>query len=1098
MATPNSEQLKAIEHSGGVLLKAGAGSGKTFVLKEHLLYLAGKWIQEFKSENPNVDEFDIFIRQKLRRIIMMTFTKKAAGELAIRLETEFFDKLENSSEEDYEYWEKTLDNLSYLTVSTIHGFCLKIIKMGFFPGVSADQSVITEGEFRDCISKLFDEYVENDDIDKDFSDLFYKNKSGILNSILGIFSDPTLRKSWIELAAGKGKDISLDTVVEEVYSSLNINIFDQYFDPEDYNEYNHLKWFQFLERFCDFKRGMGKSYKELLKLYEYFNELDFKIPSKPSDGKAPDEVIDYYIGIRDLKDFLKKSGEDFYLYSTLSSSHVEPWFNEILKLVTFINNRYEQEDGITFSDLEYIVHKGLENTEVCDLIHQEFDYFIIDEFQDTSFIQFEIVSRILKNNFNKLFCVGDLKQAIYGFRGGELGVFLECEKKIPQNLSLKNNYRSDADVINFNNQFFDFLFKKGKNYLGVDKHSVPVEYQAVPDSKNENGEIYKLNLDLSFIDEETKLSNSDLNYCEALGLLAQIEKNIGSGDTAVLYRRLGPSLILIKLLMQRNIGFTAQLKIPFLEDPIVGVFKTLLEGYFNRNELGDVFQEKLIRSYLEILYGKSIDRKIDERIKLFYKHVISFGLYESFCLFAEDIGIANSNFKNNFEMIKSFISLTGSDKTELLKLINKQSEISYSLDFQYGDNADQVKIMTAHASKGLQFSHVLLGGIYTNDSHMPSQSLIGKFPKSFKWSQSIHGKKRFKTPYLFLEEIAEKNKEFSESKRLFYVANTRAENTLGWVNIDLGTVKRSKPVLGAWIYGIRRWEEESNDFDNITNYDLKIEDSFDELFLENLQMSPPLFHVDSLGIVEKKTLNERTYLPELSVTKLTSLIQCPKKFYLQNICKLSEEDLKLLDITETFEEAENFEIEELNSNNVLKSSAERGTLLHEKVSQIIMNDFVFDKETIEKSVRKSILWTVDKLKEIRDNYIFISEKQIKFELLGYMISGIPDLILQPMDLLGEYEIWDFKTGKISEEKLEPYFMQLMAYAYAQYILGHNSKDKPTKLVLCFSDENELVERIVSFENVEKYLMEKLSLTKDPTVVNTNYCEYCPYDLICQK
>ncbi len=87
MPGPNPEQLKAIEHQGGALLSAGAGSGKTFVLAEHLIYLAKRWLSEF---SPDTDpDFGQYIKSKLSKVVLMTFTKKAAGEIGIRIRDNF-------------------------------------------------------------------------------------------------------------------------------------------------------------------------------------------------------------------------------------------------------------------------------------------------------------------------------------------------------------------------------------------------------------------------------------------------------------------------------------------------------------------------------------------------------------------------------------------------------------------------------------------------------------------------------------------------------------------------------------------------------------------------------------------------------------------------------------------------------------------------------------------------------------------------------------------------------------------------------------------------------------------------------------------------
>ena len=90
MRTANPEQKLAIEHQGGVLLRAGAGSGKTFVLVEHIVYLAKQWILT-QGHSPNFEEY---IRTEFSKIVMMTFTNKAAGEMSIRLNERFKELVE--------------------------------------------------------------------------------------------------------------------------------------------------------------------------------------------------------------------------------------------------------------------------------------------------------------------------------------------------------------------------------------------------------------------------------------------------------------------------------------------------------------------------------------------------------------------------------------------------------------------------------------------------------------------------------------------------------------------------------------------------------------------------------------------------------------------------------------------------------------------------------------------------------------------------------------------------------------------------------------------------------------------------------------------
>ena len=93
MSSANTEQKVAIEHHGGVQLQAGAGSGKTFVLIEHIIYLIEKKLYPTGTELFTQDEHQLRIELKsyLSKIVLMTFTKKAAGELKTRLNSDFIN-----------------------------------------------------------------------------------------------------------------------------------------------------------------------------------------------------------------------------------------------------------------------------------------------------------------------------------------------------------------------------------------------------------------------------------------------------------------------------------------------------------------------------------------------------------------------------------------------------------------------------------------------------------------------------------------------------------------------------------------------------------------------------------------------------------------------------------------------------------------------------------------------------------------------------------------------------------------------------------------------------------------------------------------------
>jgi CRISPR/Cas system-associated exonuclease Cas4 (RecB family) len=191
---------------------------------------------------------------------------------------------------------------------------------------------------------------------------------------------------------------------------------------------------------------------------------------------------------------------------------------------------------------------------------------------------------------------------------------------------------------------------------------------------------------------------------------------------------------------------------------------------------------------------------------------------------------------------------------------------------------------------------------------------------------------------------------------------------------------------------------------------------------------------------------------EQSVTTLSTIAICPRKFYLSEVLKLSKDDLQFLEIKAP-------EIEQITH---IKSSAERGTYFHEELEKIIQEQSFSTKHP-------ELEWIVDKLRNFRDNTQLIPEKLIKFDLFNVMITGVPDLIVIPDDHALPVEIWDYKTGSSSETKNLSYNFQLLAYSYGISKIGLVNSQRPIKRVICYIDEKKVVEETDSFSNVENKL-----------------------------
>lgn len=1091
MPGANPEQLKAIEHEGGALLSAGAGSGKTFVLTEHLIYLSKKWIGEWSPEKE--PDFSLYIKAKFSKTVLMTFTKKAAGEIGIRIGQKFAKALEDNPEQA-PLWEKAIENLDALTVSTIHGYCYKLIKQGFFADINPNDEIIGEGEFGKQIEDIFHSWLEeNADSGSEFAVYVLKERSAVLSALKNIVGDPTLRLMWKNMDLESFGEKETDEAVENLLFHQNFNeLFDWDGSLAAWTDFEDKDWFKYLEKISAFVKAKNFGLRSVNALAQDLANEDFKIPRKPSAKAVPEDAKNLYELAKELKNFLKDNHEDLFCFEDEGKKLVENWYGNFKFLFEHVEAAYAASPGFTFGDLEYVVNRKLDDPNVRDMVKREYNYIIVDEFQDTSFIQFDIIGKIVDFDFNKVFCVGDVKQAIYGFRGGELGVFLEMQKKAPLNLMLLHNYRSDQNIIKFNNLLFDHVFKLGLNFEGKDHYAVEVVHQTIPLQERAKGKIFEIEADLSFLEGKVeKLNGSDVEYLEALALAEEIKQSVSQGEkVAVLYRKLKPSKILMNLLIESGTGFTSQVKVPMLEDPILGMFQLLVKNRFDEGKLKESYLDYALRSYFKLMGSDASDYAY-ARAKEFETNISYYGVYQSFLIFLSFSGFCVSNYQQSLENIALLIDMTEGNLEKVARKLEEWSSLNYSMDFQYGKNSGQVVIMSAHASKGLEFEKVLLGGIYTNDSSMPMREMFGKTPYSFKWAKSLEEKKKRKSPHYMLEMAAQKRKEFSESKRLFYVACTRAESSLGWARLRFGSLKAST-VKGSWIYGIDSFlsSDAGGEFNEMVEgafVDLKT--SFDADFLARVSNQPPMFHMDNLG-VETKLENAPSFLmPELSVTRLAQVSQCPRKFYLSNVLKLdarslSEDSNKIIK-----EDSLASDIEELSSKSFSGiSAAERGVAVHEAISKAILGDFV----EIEEEYRSQCLWVKELTSRFDQGTKFISEKPLKFEFFQFMVSGIPDLIIQDSEE-NCLEVWDFKTGSTRKSVPESYWFQLHAYAYA---MGAG-QEKPIKMVLCYVDEQKTVEKTADREEIENYLWSHCQNLGRPDQTREDHCSSCDYSKICK-
>ena len=439
-------------------LEASAGSGKTFALSIRYVSL-------------------LFLGVKPSKILALTFTNKAANEMRVRIE-DILKNLQNKESELKELshilkvdakellkrrdkiYSEFIKDENY--IMTIDKFCTLILrKFSLFIALMPDFTV----EQRDSTQVVLEKFIDGlkrESLQSDFIKFSaYEEKK--LNSLLDTLE--FFYEKFYELPPKKETQSFDNRALEKVFEAIKNKIISC--EKLSSRGRDALK----IETLDDISKK-GWICKESLGQYSFF---------KKCYKESWDEKF------RELKELLKRyilSKEAGYINTLID-------FFTIYKESVF---RAKKElNDLSFSDISAFTYKilssGLDRDFFYFRLDSRFDHILIDEFQDTSILQYrilkplfdEITSGFSKDVYRSLFYVGDVKQSIYRFRGGSKELFFEVAKsygiKVEQ---LDINYRSAKEIVEFVNETFrDIIegyfdqkpFKKESGYVEVENSS---------------------------------------------------------------------------------------------------------------------------------------------------------------------------------------------------------------------------------------------------------------------------------------------------------------------------------------------------------------------------------------------------------------------------------------------------------------------------------------------------------------------------------------------------------------------------------------------------------------------------------------------------
>ena len=567
-----NEQLNAINtRNCNLLVAAAAGSGKTAVLVERIIKIITN------NENP-VD---------IDKLLVVTFTNAAAAEMRERIAAAISKALDNDPTS--KNLQKQLTLLNRANITTMHSFCLDVIKNNFHK-IDLDPSFRigdqTEGILikDEVIEELFEEKYDAED--SEFTALVeafssYKNDDNLKELILDMYnfimSGPWPEK-WLKESC---EAFNIDTL-EQLNNSKWIGVLKESIEVElngyirmlnkainIINETDGLE--PYLDTFSNELYSIEKAYESLNEgldeIYTALCAVSFGRLKSIKKDKVSDENAQSIV--KSIRDDIKKKISDL-INNTFSVTPEEmlanikgayPYIKKLTEIVLEFGERFrkkkKEKNILDFNDLEHFCLKILSDTdEEGNIVPSKtamefkslFDEVLVDEYQDSNNVQEAIIGLVSRRNdeFPNVFMVGDVKQSIYRFRQAKPELFIEkyttytTEESDNRKIQLYKNFRSRKEVIDGVNYIFKEIMSKTVGeleYTDEESLNLGASYKESDDENVVLGGPIEVNIIDKLKDEsnkENEVSDEEQEEIEGVNLegriVAQRIKELISGN----------------------------------------------------------------------------------------------------------------------------------------------------------------------------------------------------------------------------------------------------------------------------------------------------------------------------------------------------------------------------------------------------------------------------------------------------------------------------------------------------------------------------------------------------------------------------------------
>ncbi|WAM35970.1 UvrD-helicase domain-containing protein [Caldicellulosiruptor acetigenus] len=779
----------------------------------------------------------------------------------------------------------------------------------------------------------------------------------------------------------------------------------------------------------------------LLRFYWAWAKVDTNFKIVPEQNRLILKLVDHYLSVYP-ETLGKLSHERFFIeeYFHFAESIVQEYFNsakyvekachledEMFHVFDYLSDRLNDQ---FLKELTYdlVLHRTFELLSIPEVnrdVKSRFKFLIVDEFQDSNFLQKSIFENIAEN----IYYVGDKKQSIYRFQGAEPEVFDEAIENCSQVLELCENFRTNSELGKKIDKIATILFPNYK----------PLSYKHQADGFLKVVEIVNKAREEIIQNEAIYVAKKIKEMVESgfeISVGGKPKRKVKYSDFAVLSRKIqNIAHIYKKVFEDYDVPLDINFKRGLLEQkeivPLLGFLEILQypdkkSGYLRllANDIFKVDRFTLLfceMSKIECYVPEDVLKFIaKQRDNLFVKKISEI-LYEFEDMFEYSYKVYKFFGKGAYENVRLFYDLAEESKSfsieDLYSYVNYQGERFSS----FSSLDDSAVLISIHSAKGLSFPIVFLVGLCESTGYFYGRSpkLRGSYDTSTR--EYIIAPFWMEKEYTRIKNIS-KQQEKEELKRLFYVAITRPMAGLFLINSSLreaikkrGGAKSFGEEVGL-SYILTKAEEIGIEKEVVEiKEDEKTSQDFASRSENNLSFALPAV------ILPDEFENRFRFL---SPSHIMDFKRCPAMFSLKYVMGLpvfdeqsSKEEIqqnaKVLGTTvhRVLELTSLKDIQSLDSNialAVLENDFENERI----VKELILNFFEsqFAKEIKDKVIKEE------------------SELRFYFKLGSQMIYGIIDKVYHLEDKIF---LIDFKTNlHFDDAKFSSYIPQLFIYTMA--------------------------------------------------------------------